>query len=118
MHFFAPIETMHKQTSVVTGVPSGRMNKEVVYELSTFIGDNNDDTSNSSTLSSGSNDDAVDEEFVDLFTLSYFGKDLMVLVGDQFPEEYGTEKKSLDLKCKLFVQEQWNSSAWTEIPSA
>lgn len=52
-----------------------------------------------------------------LFTLSHFRKELMMHAGNQFPEKYAAEKKSLSPKCKLFVQKQWNSSAWTEIPT-
>ena len=34
-----------------------------------------------------------------------------------FGEEYGLAKKSLGRRCKLYLQKQWNSSAWTELPT-
>ena len=57
-------------------------------------------------MSVGDNDDVVDKEFVKLFTLSHFRKELMMHAGNQFPEEYAVEKKCLGPKCKLFVQKQ------------
>ena len=55
---FALIE-MQKQTSVVTGVHFGRMNKKVSYNMSGFISGNKDDVSSSSNLLLGGNDDMV-----------------------------------------------------------
>ena len=101
---FAPIETQHKQASTLTGVPAGRMNEEVAYSLSRYIEGDIDCASSSSNLSLGDNDGVVDEEFVKSLTLLLFRKELMVLAGAQFPEEYGVERKILGPKCNLFVQ--------------
>ena len=40
----------------------------------------------------------------------------MLLVMEKFPKEYSLETKSLGKKYKLFVQLQWNSRSWTELP--
>ena len=93
----------------------GKTNKEVVYDLSPYTTSGREDASNSSSVLLGDYD-VGDKVFIDTFTLSLFRKDSMVLTGDQFPEEYGLDKKSLDPKCKIFIQKQWDSSSWTEIP--
>ena len=46
-----------------------------------------------------------------------FHKDLMAMAVDKFSEECSLKKRSLDKKCKLYVQNQHNSSTWTEIPT-
>ena len=45
----------------------------------------------------------VDEEFSDNFTLSRFRKDLMATARDDFAGEYSVGKKSLGRKCKLYI---------------
>ena len=97
---YAPIETEQSKTNMKTGVPSGKTNKKLSYDLSPYIIGGKDDTSISS---SDDKDEVDDEEFINSFTLSLFRKDLMVLAGDQFPEEYAVTKKSLGPKCKLFM---------------
>ena len=115
---YAPIETQQKVASVTTGVPSGKTNKEFTYDLSGFIvGGIDKAASNGSSEVLGDDDEVADESFDVSFTLSRFRKDLMVLAGDGFPEEYGYDKKTLGPRCKLFIQKQYNSSSWTEIPS-
>ena len=113
---FAPIETQQKKNAVTTGVPAGKVNKEITYDLRPLIHNGGpDDASYDSSPSLGDEVQTNDENFIDTFTLSSFRKDLMELAVDKFPEEYALNKKSLGRKCKLFVQKQWNSSSWTEV---
>ena len=116
----APIETQEKQTVVITCVPAGKTNKEMTYDLSPFVigrkDDGGDTTSNKSAASLDGEDEVADEDFDTNFTLSRFRVDLMRMAGENFAEEYGIAKKSLWPKCKLYIQKQWNSSSWTEIP--
>ena len=109
---------MKKKNGVTTGVPAGKVNKDISYDLAPFIigGSRGNDLSIDDQNSIASND-AVDEEFMRLFTLSKFRKDLMLIAIDKFPEEYKLETKSLGPKCKLFLQKQWNMSSWTEVTS-
>ena len=109
----APIETQERKTSVVTGVPGGKLSKELMYDLGKFI------TVSENVLEGSSNDEEViaDENFVSSFTLSQLRLDLMVLAVEHFAEEYAVGKKSLGTNCKLFIQKQWNSSSWIKIPS-
>ena len=113
---FAPIETTQKKSGITTGVPSGKTNKGLTYDLSPFIigGDKDDISTDSGPLE---DNEVGDEEFIVSFTLSKFRKDLMVLAMENFKEEYGLAKKTLGRKCKLFIQKQWNTSTWTEIPT-
>jgi len=115
---YAPIETQQKRDTAKTGVPSGKTIKEFVYDLTPFISgkySTNDDLSFGPSLDEEG--EAVGEDFIADFTLSHFRKDLMGIARDDFAEEYGVAKKSLGRKCKLYVQKQWNSSAWTELPT-
>ena len=112
---FAPIETMQKKAAAKTGVPPGKTIKELTYELRPFIiGGDNDDGSTGSERLLG---DVMDEDFVSVFTLSRFRKDLMEMAVSKFPEEYSLEKKGIGPKSKLFVQKAWNTSSWMEVPN-
>ena len=118
---FGPIEIQMKKKSVVTGVPSGKTNKYMLFDLHPHFIRGGDDESNSSGPSNDDDDEedtgTGGEDFIDAFTLSRFQKDLMMLASDQFPEECDIRKNSLGRKCKMLLQKQWNSSAWTETPT-
>ena len=112
---FAPIETMQKKAAAKTGVPPGKTIKELTYELRPFIigGDNDDGSAGSDGLLGT----VMDEDFVSIFTLSRFRKDMMELAVNKFPEEYSLEKKAVGPKSKLFIQKAWNTSSWMEVPN-
>ena len=110
----APIETFYRKSATTTGVPSGRTTKDVNYDLKRFI---LPDLENESDSDSVSSDNAIDDSFVHLFTLSKFRKEMMIIAVEQFSEEYGIRKKAVGTKCKLYLQKQWNNSSWTEIAS-
>ena len=114
---YAPIETLEKKAGITTGPPSGKTIKEVNYDLSGHIICREDDANSASLSVDDDNAEGVDEEFDEAFTLSIFRRDMMVLAGKHFAEEYGIGKKSLGPKCKLFIQKLWNSKAWMEITS-
>ena len=113
---FAPIETQVKRNKTITGVPSGKTNKEIIFDLDPYIFSRED-------CMSREEDDCLDDEeavdenerFISVFTFSRFRKLLILLAMDKFPEEYSVKTTSLGPKCKLFCQKQWNSSSWTEI---
>ena len=70
----AHIETLDKNKSKVTCVPSGKTNKEFEYDLSHFIlneAEDDDDSDNA--------DCDRDEYFMSLFTLSRFRNNMMLL---------------------------------------
>ena len=114
---FAPIETEQKKTGVRTGVPSGKTSKELIFDLRPYIVGGVDDNLDDSSPSLDDEKENGDERFAEIFTLSIFRKELMVLAAEGFPEEYGLAKKSLGRRCKLFVQKQWNLSTWLEVPN-
>ena len=85
----APIETMCRKNTTTTGVPSGKTNKELEYDLEHYIiGGLVDDEDSISSISTEYND----EFFKHNFTLSKFRRDLMVLALEKFPEEYALKK--------------------------
>ena len=102
---------------MTTGVPAGKTNKELAYDLSLHINSGMYDYSSSGYKQLGYNDEVNNQEFVSTFTLSLLMEELMVLAGNHFPVEYELDKKSLGKKCRLCAQNQWNTSSWTEIPS-
>lgn len=78
---FAPIETMKKKNGVTTDVPTGKTNKEVSCDLAPYmIGNRRDNNLSSDNQHIATTNDAVDEEFMRIFTLSKFRKEL-ILVG-------------------------------------
>ena len=97
----APIETLDKNKSKVTCVPSGKTNKEFEYDLSNFILNDAEDDDDSNNA-----DCDRDEYFMSLFTLSRFRKDMMLLALLNFPEEYLLATRSLGKSCKLFCQKK------------
>ena len=101
---------------VKTGVPYGKTMKNITYKLGCFICDGREDQSHNDGLLVDE-DDVVDNEFDDGFTLSVFWRDLMVLSAEQFSEVYGMEKKNLGTKCKLYIKKLWKGSAWMEVTS-
>ena len=117
IYLHAPIETIHRKTTVTTAVPTGKTIKSIQYDLERFIlnfdpiGSDSEDESMSSNVEK----EDLDERFATSFTLSKFRKDLMVLALEKFPEEYALKTKSLGPKCKLYIQRQWNSSSWSDI---
>lgn len=81
-----------KKNSLVTGVPSGKLTKKLMYDLDKFIdvnGGGNNSSSNSMGHVDDDDDDAIekeDEEFVGAFIHSRFRLELMVLAGGNFAE--------------------------------
>ena len=109
----APIEMqLHKNTSI-TGVPSGRTNKEIACDLDYHVFTPDAPDAFDEDVKCDMPDE--DERFVSMFTLSRFRKDLMLHAIGDFPEECALKTTSLGAKCKLFCQKQWNSSSWTEM---
>ena len=89
---------------ITTGVPSGKTNKDIIYNLISFIfGGRSDDNPAGSNHPLNNKIKIIDEEFSSTFTLSQFHSDLMVLACEKFVKAYGVRKKSLGPKCKLFV---------------
>jgi len=113
----APIETHHRKNKTTTGVPSGKTNKDVQYDLDRYILSSLDQDGNASVSSCEDFElfGQRDEEFVETFTLSKFRTDLMIDAVKKFPEEYAPKKKALGKQCKLYFQKLWNSSSWSEI---
>ena len=111
----APIEVMEKKNQTITGVPSGKTNKSISYDLERFILGNQDDSSNSETGGSSSNEEEDDETFSLLFTFSKFRADMMKLSVEKFPEEYAPKTEAIGPRCKLYIQKQWNNRSWSEI---
>lgn len=60
---FAQIETQQRKSSVGTGVPAGKTNKEIIYSLLPFIIGGKHDSKGES-ISSSNADEVADEEFV------------------------------------------------------
>ena len=116
----APIETMQKKNVTVTCVPKGKTNKDIHYSLSNYIAKRTSnvsvfDSDDESNENSFSNVFVNDEYFLSRFSLSRFRGELMKIAVEQFPEEYGPNKKALGAQVKLFIQKQWNVSSWTEV---
>ena len=107
---YAPIETMEKNFFTITGVSSGKTNKEFVFDLDPFIFLPADCLDSEELVDE-------DERFIALFSLSRFRKDMLQMSMEKFPEEYAVRTKSLGPRCKLFHQKQWNQSSWTEMTS-
>ena len=74
--FSAPIETMKQKNGVTTGVPKGKTNKELSYDLTPFIMGRNHDSASENDEESDNNVKSVGEEFMTMFTLSKFRKDI------------------------------------------
>ena len=106
LSLFASIEKQVKRNSSVTGVPSGKIVSELSYDLSPYIIGGKDVSDSDDSLDSMVTNTISDEEFISKFTLSKFRKDLMMMAVQSFPEEYGLDKKSIGLKCKLFIKKQ------------
>jgi len=64
------IETIEKVTSMVTGVPQGKTNKQLVYAIDRFILVEGDEVIG--------DEDMDDEYFASVFSLSRFQKGMMV----------------------------------------
>ena len=59
---FAPIETQHKKNSTTTGVPHGKTNKELFYDLRKFIIGGKQVTSDVDSNSSATSNKEYDDE--------------------------------------------------------
>ena len=86
------------------------MIKEIIYDLDPFIidisqGVEDDSCTNDFPLESKTEEEE-NQEFMSQLTLSKFRKDLTEIANEQFQEEYGIEKNSLGIHCKLFMQKQ------------
>ena len=82
--------------------------KNISYNLARVISGGSEDN----ILLADEDDEVVDKDFTDFSTLSVFRRGLIILAVDQFVDAYGVERKSLGQKCKLFLQNLWNTLAW------
>ena len=89
-------------------MPSGKTNKDILFDLHPYIIWGGNDKSNNSGPSDDDDDnkdiERGNEDFVDSFTLSRFWKDLMMLANEKYPEKYDISKNSMELGVNCFFK--------------